>query len=144
MATIFVFLLYGLYIGTTWWIRLNRLCASAMRPYVKLLWPHVIISLRLSRPSISSFGTRASIAFFFSSISRSCCFFNSSAAFCIISCWNNNARQSRVIFTSLMNACQSSLSKYGVCLKTAGDQRRPQETPRYSPKTPPSPKKLVG
>jgi len=31
------------HIGVTWWIRLNRPCAAAMRPYVKLLWPLVII-----------------------------------------------------------------------------------------------------
>jgi len=33
----------GVYIGATWWIRLNRPCAAAMRPYVKLLWPLFII-----------------------------------------------------------------------------------------------------
>ena len=31
------------HIGATWRIRLNRSCAAAMRPYVKLLWPLVII-----------------------------------------------------------------------------------------------------
>ena len=33
----------GVYIGATWRIRLNRLCAVAMRPYVKLLWPLVLL-----------------------------------------------------------------------------------------------------
>ena len=28
----------GMYVGATWRIRLNRLCTSAMRPYVKLLF----------------------------------------------------------------------------------------------------------
>jgi len=28
---------YGVYIGATWRIRLNRPCAVAMRPYVKVL-----------------------------------------------------------------------------------------------------------
>jgi len=31
-----------MHIGATWRIRLNRPCAAAMRPYVKLLWPLVI------------------------------------------------------------------------------------------------------
>ena len=31
----------GVYIGATWRIRLNRPCATAMQPYVKLLWPFV-------------------------------------------------------------------------------------------------------
>jgi len=31
------------YIGATWQIRLNRPCVAAMRPYVKLLWPLVIV-----------------------------------------------------------------------------------------------------
>jgi len=35
MATILVFL--WVYIGATWQIRLNRPCAAAMRPYVKLI-----------------------------------------------------------------------------------------------------------
>jgi len=35
----------GEHIGATWRIRLNRLYAAAMRPYVKLLWPLVIIQL---------------------------------------------------------------------------------------------------
>ena len=34
--------LYGVHIGATWRIRLNRPCAAAMRPYVKLLWPLVV------------------------------------------------------------------------------------------------------
>ena len=33
--------IYAVYIGATWRIRLNRPCAAAMRPYVKLLWPLV-------------------------------------------------------------------------------------------------------
>ena len=37
MATIFWLSIYGVHIGTTWRIRLNRPCAAAMRPYVKLL-----------------------------------------------------------------------------------------------------------
>jgi len=32
---------YGMHNGATWRIRLNRPCAAAMRPYVKLLWPPV-------------------------------------------------------------------------------------------------------
>jgi len=37
MATIFCLAIYGVHIGATWQIRLNRPCAAAMRPYVKLL-----------------------------------------------------------------------------------------------------------
>jgi len=37
MATIFWFSTYGMHIGATWRIRLNRPCAVAMQPYVKLL-----------------------------------------------------------------------------------------------------------
>jgi len=37
IATIFLLYSYGLHIGATWRIRLNPLCAAAMRPYVKLL-----------------------------------------------------------------------------------------------------------
>jgi len=33
------------HIGTTWRIRLNRSCVVAMRPFVKLFWPLVIITL---------------------------------------------------------------------------------------------------
>jgi len=36
--------LMGGHNGATWQIRLNRSSAAAMRPYVKLLWPLVIIS----------------------------------------------------------------------------------------------------
>ena len=32
----------GVHIGATWRIRLNRPCAAAMRPYVRLLWPLAI------------------------------------------------------------------------------------------------------
>ena len=35
--------LNGVHIGATWQIRLNDPCAAAMRPYVRLLWPHVVI-----------------------------------------------------------------------------------------------------
>jgi len=31
-------------IGKTWWIRLNRLCVAAMRPYVKVLWRLVVVA----------------------------------------------------------------------------------------------------
>jgi len=34
------------HIGATWWIRLNRPCVAAMRPYVKLLWPLVCLTSR--------------------------------------------------------------------------------------------------
>jgi len=36
--------IYGVYVGATWQIRLNRPFAAAMRPYVKLLWPLVVIT----------------------------------------------------------------------------------------------------
>jgi len=42
-ATIFWLSMYGVHIDAIWRIRLNRPFAAAMRPYVKLLWPHVII-----------------------------------------------------------------------------------------------------
>ena len=35
--------IYGVHIGATWRIWLNRWCAAAMQPYVKLLWPLVIV-----------------------------------------------------------------------------------------------------
>jgi len=35
---------YGVHIGATWRIRLNRPCVAAVRPCVKLLWPLVIYS----------------------------------------------------------------------------------------------------
>jgi len=41
MATIFWLSIYGVHIGATWRIRLNRPYAAAMWPYVKLLWPLV-------------------------------------------------------------------------------------------------------
>jgi len=44
MATIFCRSIYGVYIGATWRIRLNRMCAAAMRLYIKLRWPLVISS----------------------------------------------------------------------------------------------------
>jgi len=34
--------IYGVHNGATWRIRLNRPCAAAMRPYVKLLWQLVV------------------------------------------------------------------------------------------------------
>jgi len=37
MATIFWLYIYGVHIGATWRIRLNRPCAAVMLPYVKLL-----------------------------------------------------------------------------------------------------------
>jgi len=37
MATTFWLSIYGVHIGATWHIRLNRPCVAAMRPYVKLL-----------------------------------------------------------------------------------------------------------
>jgi len=41
MATIFLAFYIWMHIGATWRIRLNRPCAAAMRPCVKLLWPLV-------------------------------------------------------------------------------------------------------
>ena len=35
---------WGMHIGVTWRIRLNRPCAAAMRLYIKLLWPLVLSS----------------------------------------------------------------------------------------------------
>ena len=37
MATIFWLSIYRVHVGTTWRIRLNRPCASAMRSYVNLI-----------------------------------------------------------------------------------------------------------
>jgi len=37
MATNFWLSVYVMHIGTTWRMQLNRPCAAAMRPYVKLL-----------------------------------------------------------------------------------------------------------
>jgi len=37
LATIFWLSIYGVHIGATWRIRLNRPCAAAIRHYVKLL-----------------------------------------------------------------------------------------------------------
>jgi len=45
------------HIGATWRIRLNRPCAAAMRPYVKLLWPLVIIVIYYSCYDRSRFRT---------------------------------------------------------------------------------------
>jgi len=52
MATTFWLSIYRVHIGTTWRIRLNRPCASAMRSYVNLLWPLVYI-LKLRTLSVS-------------------------------------------------------------------------------------------
>jgi len=41
MATIFWLSIYVVHIGATWRIQLNRPCAAAMWPYVKLLSPVV-------------------------------------------------------------------------------------------------------
>jgi len=43
VANIFWLSVYAMHIGATRRIRRNRPCAAAMRPYVKLLWPLVII-----------------------------------------------------------------------------------------------------
>jgi len=43
----------GVHTGATWPIRLNRPCAAAMRPYVKLLWPLVITKTDLLNLTIS-------------------------------------------------------------------------------------------
>jgi len=45
--------IYGVHIGTTWRMRLNRPCAAAIRPYVNLLWPLVFIK---HWPNIAEFG----------------------------------------------------------------------------------------
>jgi len=37
MGTIFWLSVYGVHIGATWRIQLNRLCVAAMLPYVRLL-----------------------------------------------------------------------------------------------------------
>ena len=44
MATIFGFLYMGCTLAPPEKIRLNRPCAAAMQPYVKLLWPLVVVS----------------------------------------------------------------------------------------------------
>ena len=41
MEAIFWLSMYGVHIGATWQIWLNRPCVAAMRPCVKLLWPLV-------------------------------------------------------------------------------------------------------
>ena len=46
--------IYGVHIGATWRIRLNRACAAAMWPYVKLLWSLVIIIIVIRPPHSSS------------------------------------------------------------------------------------------
>ena len=42
--------------GSAWRIRLNRPCAAAMRPYVKLFWPLVLIMSVLWRHEMSILG----------------------------------------------------------------------------------------
>ena len=37
MAIMFWLSIYGVHIGTTWQIRLNRPCVAAIQPYVELL-----------------------------------------------------------------------------------------------------------
>ena len=37
MGTIFWLSVYGVHIGATWRIQLNRLCVAAMLPYVRLI-----------------------------------------------------------------------------------------------------------
>jgi len=60
MATTFWLSIYGVYIGATWRKRLNRPCAAAMRPYVKLFSALVLLSdpcgseLPVSRPALSA------------------------------------------------------------------------------------------
>jgi len=43
MATTFCLSIHGVHIRATWRIWLNRPCVAAMWPYVKLLWPLVVI-----------------------------------------------------------------------------------------------------
>jgi len=43
MGTIFWLSVYGVHIGATWRIQLNRLCVAARWSYVRLLWPLAII-----------------------------------------------------------------------------------------------------
>jgi len=40
-------LLDRVHVGATWRIRLNRPCTATMPPYVKILWPLVIIRSRI-------------------------------------------------------------------------------------------------
>ena len=51
----FWFSIYGVHIGATWLIRLNRRCAPAMRHYVKLLWPLVLFLYEISREPLNGF-----------------------------------------------------------------------------------------
>jgi len=39
----------GVHVSATWWIRLNRPCAAAMRPFVKLFWPVVLFGIARPR-----------------------------------------------------------------------------------------------
>jgi len=39
----------GVHNGATWQIRLNYTCAAAMQPYIKSLWPLVIITIHYSK-----------------------------------------------------------------------------------------------
>ena len=64
MATIFWLFIYGMHIGATLRIRLNRPCVAAMRPYVILLWPLVSSSRRRGKiKTNTSCYLRASINF---------------------------------------------------------------------------------
>jgi len=51
----FWFSIYGVHIGATWRIRLNCPCAAAMRPYVELLGPLVVIIITQTLLSIHYF-----------------------------------------------------------------------------------------
>jgi len=52
-----VFVLDGVHIGATWWIRLNRPCALAM-PYATLLWPLLLFLLLWQIRSVSGHATQ--------------------------------------------------------------------------------------
>jgi len=43
----------GVHIGATWQIRLNRPCTATMRPFVKLLWPLVILSVNVAGANVT-------------------------------------------------------------------------------------------
>jgi len=52
----------GVHIGATWQIWLNRQCAAAMQPYVKLFWPLVIIKPHCSTSWMQPTATAATNA----------------------------------------------------------------------------------
>jgi len=63
LAKVFWLSIYEVHIGAIRRLRLNRPCAAAMRPYVKLLWPLVIIIITCIRASgKSSFCANLSLA----------------------------------------------------------------------------------